>query len=135
MVKPDLCKEDEEGRRLGRTGSRSYAILMLSIGVRAVHQVGAAVFLVWYLLGLGERVPAVYMTMALLSGAILVVTEWLRHRQLYRELSGIVTMGKCILLGAAMHGFLPETPFVLLVFLIASLGAHAPKNVRHRLLF
>lgn len=135
MTEPGRSKEDDRGGQLGRLGDRSYGTLVFSIGIRAIHQVGAAVFLAWHLLGLGDEIPLIYTVMVMASGAVLVWTEWLRHRQLYRELSGIVTVSKCLMLGAAVHGLLPEAPIVLLVFLVASLGAHAPKNVRHRLMF
>lgn len=129
-----MNSDTESGHKLGRTGQRSYWVLCLSIAIRAVHQVGAAVFLTAYLLGRVGEFPAVYAALAMVSGGILVITEWLRHRQLYREVSGAVTIGKCLLLGAALHGFLPATSTVLLVFVVASMGAHAPKNIRHRLL-
>lgn len=119
---------------LGRTEQRPYWVLNLSVVIRAAHQVGAAVFLAAYLLDQVGELPRGYTSLAVISGAALVMTEWLRHRQLYREFSGIVTLGKCILLGAAMHGLLPAMPTVLIAFLAASLGAHMPKNVRHRLL-
>lgn len=122
------------GSRLGRTGERSYPVLWLSIAVRAGHQVGAAVFLAAYLLEPGGRLPQFYVLLGIVSGVVLVLTEWLRHRQLYREVAGVITIGKCLLLGAAMHGFLPAAPTVLLAYLLASVGAHAPKNIRHRLL-
>ncbi len=47
----------------------------------------------------------------------------------------MITLVKILLLGAAWHGFLPLQGTVLLAFLVASIGAHAPKKVRHRLLF
>lgn len=109
-------------------------MLVLSIAIRAGHQVGAAVFLTYYLLGPLDQLPNAATFLAMASGVALVATEWLRHRQLYRELAGLVTLGKCVLLGAAVHGVLPGMPTVLLVFVLASMGAHAPKQIRHRLL-
>jgi hypothetical protein len=47
----------------------------------------------------------------------------------------MISIVKLLLLGAAYHGFLPLQETVLLVFVIASVGAHAPKQLRHRLLF
>lgn len=126
----------EDGvRRLGRTEHRPSWVLGLSIAIRAAHQVGAAIFLSAYLLDdIGES-PKFYTLLAAASGGALAVTEWLRHRQLCRELGGVATIGKCLLLGAAMHGLLPATPAVLLAFLMASMAAHAPKDIRHRLLY
>jgi len=118
----------------GRIGERPYWVLYLSLLVRALHQVGAAVFLAAYLLDAVPGPPLVYLAISLASGMVLFFTEWLRHRQLYRELSGLTSMVKVLLLGAAWHGFLPGQPTVLLAFVIASLMAHAPKHVRHRLL-
>jgi hypothetical protein len=47
----------------------------------------------------------------------------------------VITLVKLLLLGAAFHGILPPWETVLLAFVIASIGAHAPKKIRHRLLY
>jgi len=49
------------------------------------------------------------------TGALLLASEWLRHRQVHRELSGVVTFVKLVILGAAFHGLLPAKGAVLLV--------------------
>lgn len=134
MAEQNRSARDDGQRQYGRIGNRSYGMLVFSIGVRAAHQVGAAVFLAFYLLDLAGSASWFYTLLVMVSGGVLVVTEWLRHRQLYREFAGIVTICKCLLLGGAMHGLLPDMPVVLLVFLAASMGAHAPKQIRHRLL-
>jgi hypothetical protein len=121
--------------RIGRIGDRPYWVLNISILVRAVHQVGVGVFLAAYLLDVIPGPPLLYVLIAFLSGALLLVSEWWRHRQIFRELAGMISIVKLLLLGAAYHGFLPLPATVLLAFVIASLGAHAPKKVRHRLLF
>jgi hypothetical protein len=100
-----------------------------------LHQIGAAVFLAAYLLDAIPGPPVVYVLVALFSGGVLLVAEWRRHRQICREVSGVITMVKIVLIGAAYHGFLPLRETVLLAFAIASVGSHAPKNLRHRLLF
>lgn len=125
----------ENSVKMGRIGYRPYWALNLSILIRAAHQVGAAVFLAAYLLDAIPGPPMVYVLIALLSGGLLLITECLRHRQIFRELAGMITLVKILLLGAAYHGFLPLPETVLLAFVIASIGAHAPKKVRHRLLF
>ena len=125
----------EKSANMGRIAHRPIWILYLSILARAVHQVGAAVFLAAYLLGVLPGPPLFYVGVALLSGLLLMVTEWLRHRQIYRELAGTITLVKILLLGAAYHSFLPPQATVLLAFVVASIGAHVPKTVRHRLLF
>lgn len=123
------------GPKMGRIGYRPYWILNLSILIRAGHQVGAAVFLTFFLLAGQLRLPTLYLGIVFASGLALFFTEWLRHRQLCRELSGVITLVKLLLLGAAYHGFVPAPAAVLLAFVLASVGAHAPKVVRHRLLF
>lgn len=120
---------------MGRIGNRPYWALNLSLLVRAVHQVGAAVFLAAFLLDVIPGPPKIYLIIALVSGVLLLITEWMRHRQIFRELAGVSTLVKLILLGAAYHGYLPPWQTVLLAFIIASIAAHAPKKVRHRLLF
>ncbi len=123
------------GNKMGRIGMRPYWVLNLSVLIRAVHQVGAAVFLATYLVdGIGHP-PSLYLVLVFGSGVALLFTEWMRHRQLYRELCGVTTACKLLLLGAAFHGFLSAPIAVLLAFVLASVGAHVPKLVRHRLLF
>lgn len=124
----------ENSAKMGRIGDRPFWVLNLSLLIRAAHQVGAAIFLAAYLLNAIPVPPMAYVVVALLSGSLLLAVEWLRHRQIFRELAGMITMVKILLLGAAYHGFLPLQETVLLAFVIASVGAHAPKKVRHRLL-
>jgi hypothetical protein len=134
--KPKEGKEGHEnGVPMGRIGDRPYWMLNLSLPIRAAHQIGAAVFLSAYLLNVLPGPPRLYVGIVLVSGILLMFSEWLRHRQIFRELAGLITLSKLVLLGAAYHGYLPATWTVLLAFLIASIGAHAPKKVRHRLLF
>lgn len=131
MIKSEAC----EGSKMGRIGARPYWILNFSILVRAVHQVGAAVVLTAFLLDDIGRPPTLYLAIACFSGGLLFFTEWMRHRQIYRELSGVTTFIKLLLLGGVYHALLPGTFTVVLAFVLASVGAHAPKMIRHRLLF
>ena len=129
--KSAVCEEN----KMGRIGNRPYWILNISILIRAVHQVGAAVFLTTFLLNEIVHPPSFYLVIVFASGVALFLAEWMRHRQIFRELSGVFTIVKLLLLGAAYHGFLSAPVAVLLAFVLASVGAHAPKLVRHRLLF
>lgn len=123
------------GSGMGRIGDRPRWVLYLSLPIRAIHQIGAAVVLTAYLLGALPGPPTLYLILAWVSGALLLLTEWMRHRQIFRELAGCITLVKILVIGAAYHGFLPPLETVLLAFVIASLGAHAPKQVRHKLLY
>lgn len=120
---------------MGRIGDRPLWILNLTLLVRAAHQVGVAVFLTFFLIEPVSRPPAFYLWLAVISGALLTFSEWLRHRQIFREVAGTVSLAKIFLLGAAFHHYLPPQATVLLVFLLAAVAAHAPKKVRHRLLY
>lgn len=128
-------KDCKNSAKMGRIGYRPYWIFSLSILIRALHQVGAAVFLAVFLLDLHPEPPAKYVVIGSVTGVLLFASEWLRHRQVHRELSGVVTFVKLLILGAAFHGLLPAQGAVLLAFILASLGSHAPKEYRHRLLF
>ncbi len=127
--------QEKQSARMGRTGNRPLSALVLSIIFRALHQVGAAVFLTSYLPHNPLGLPTVYLALAVVSGLALFAAEALRHRQICREVSGLCTALKLLLLGAAVHGWLPPTPTVIAAFVLSSIGAHAPKIVRHRLLF
>lgn len=119
---------------MGRVADRPFWLLCFSILIRAAHQIGAAIFLASFIF---EKLtlPFTYLALTLITGFALVFTEGIRHRQLYREFAGLSTMLKLLLVGAAYHGVLPETLGVSVAFVLASVGAHCPKNIRHRLVF
>nr|WP_321400169.1 hypothetical protein [uncultured Desulfobacter sp.] len=119
--------------RLGRTKDRPHWMMMLSIIVRAVHQIGAAVCLGAFLLR--ADLPWSYLILAGTSGCLLMLTEALRHRQLLREAAGVVTLVKTGIIGMALHGWIPAVPGVLFAFALASFYSHAPKTIRHRIWF
>lgn len=128
-------KKHDSEVRMGKIGYRPFWVLSISIVIRALHQIGAAVFLASFLFKESFSLPVGYLYLVFGSGFVLVFTEWLRHRQVYREVSGIATILKLVLLGAVYHQFLPMTSTVIVTFFIASVCSHAPKNIRHRLLF
>lgn len=127
--------EERPGNNMGRIGARPMWVLGLSIFTRAMHLVGAGIVLTFFLLFEGTKAPVASTLFTVGSGLLLLFTEWLRHRQIWRELAGVATFGKMILLGAIFHGLLPGRETMLFVFVLASVAAHAPKLVRHRLLF
>jgi len=139
---PEMKKhQTEAGERTdgsavtGRIGNRPYGVLLFSVVLRAVHQVGAAVYLTSFIIEGISGPPGLYLGMAVISGVALFITESMRHREIYREISGFGTFAKLLLLGAAYHQVLPATQTVLAAFVLASLSAHLPKDVRHRLLY
>jgi len=125
----------EHDPKMGKIGNRPFWVLKLSILLRAFHQIGAAVFLATFLIDELEATPLFYLVLVSTSGVALLIAEWMRHRQIYRELSGLSTMIKLVLLGLAFHQILPQPVTVLAAFFLASISSHAPKLYRHRLLF
>ncbi|WP_305044214.1 hypothetical protein [Geoalkalibacter sp.] len=127
--------ENDEGAKMGRIGERPAWVRHLSLPIRALHQLGAAVILAAGLFDAFPEPSGVYLALTLLSGGLLMAGDWMQHRQLPRELVGVVTLLKILLFGAAYHGYLPAQGSVLLVFLAAAIVAHAPRKIRHRLLY
>jgi len=131
--------KEEQGKHqgpvLGSVHYRPTWVLYLSIGIRAAHQVGAAIFLAGFLTGREHQPWNFYLYLTVFTGLALCGTEGMRHRQLHRELAGMATVVKCFLIGMAYHGFLWPRSMVLIGFVLASLAAHAPRNMRHRLLW
>jgi NhaP-type Na+/H+ or K+/H+ antiporter len=119
----------------GRIVHRPRWVLYLSLIIRAIHQIGAAAFLCAFLPDMTTQLSTPWLLFAVVSGGILLFTEWLRHRQIGRELSGLATFIKILLLGAAFHGLLPPAPTVIGAFVLSSVCAHAPKHIRHRMLY
>lgn len=128
-------RANSKNAALGRVVKRPLWMLISGYIVRAAHQVGAAVFLCSYLLPELTTIPKLYLWLTLITGGLLFLTESFRHREIYREISGMVTLCKLLLFGAAFHNVLPATETVIFAFILASLGAHLPKNIRHKLLF
>jgi hypothetical protein len=120
---------------MGRIGERPLWVLNLSIVIRAFHQIGAAVFLTIFLVKEEIDLPPLYLYLVFFTGFALIFTEWLRHRQVFREISGVATAVKLVILGAAYHHFLPLAPSVVFIFLLASICSHAPKKIRHKLIY
>ncbi len=125
----------KEGVRMGKKADRPYWVLMLSIFTRAAHQVGAGVFLASFLFRESLALPPFYLVLVLATGGMLLVTEGMRHRQFFRELIGLSTIVKLILLGIAVHGRIWVSFLVVAAFVLASVCSHLPKKIRHRLLF
>ena len=120
---------------MGPVAARPYWVVLLSVVIRALHQVGAGVYLASFLVDGIVGPPTFYLWLAVVTGLGLTATEGLRHRALYREVAGLATILKVVLLGIAFHGYLPEAGTVTLAFLVAAIAAHLPKNLRHRLVF
>jgi hypothetical protein len=133
MDKRDAVKPEKF--KMGRLGDRPYWMYIFSIFIRAVHQVGAAVFLTSFLFKDLIPLPRGYLVIASVSGVMLLGAEALKHRQLLRELLGVSTIVKLVILGLAYHGWVPGTIPVLFAFILSSICSHAPKSFRHRLLW
>lgn len=120
--------------RMGPVAHRPYWVVLFSVLIRALHQVAAAVYLSSFLLDGIFGPPPFYLWLSVVTGLALVITEGMRHRALYREVAGLATILKLVLLGIAYHGYLPPTATVMTAFLIAAIAAHLPKDLRHRLI-
>ncbi len=122
--------EKPDRSRLAPTSERPYAIYLGSVFVRALHLLAAGTILGAYLLGAGrENLPTFHAIVAL-TGGMLVVSEWMGHRELYRQLSGISILTKLILLG--LLPIFPDygAPLVVTAFLFSAITSHLPKKLR-----
>lgn len=119
---------------LGRIGNRPVWALHGSNVIRTIHQIGGAVFLTSYLVRDAFVLPRFFLVLVLVSGCLLFVAEGIRHRQIFRELTGVMTFIKLCLLGFAYHGYWQSDILVLIAFVVASMSSHAPRNIRHRIL-
>ena len=133
MDNPINSKEPDEVR-MGKKADRPYWVLILSILIRAAHQVGAAVFLSSFLFGTPMKPPGFYLVLVSVTGGLLLITESMRHRQFFREVIGISTIVKLILIGMAVHGGIAPKSLVVISFVLASVCSHMPKKARHRLI-
>ncbi len=121
--------------KLGRTGDRPQWLRTGSVFVRAVHLIGAGALLGGYLFGVERSLMLPYVWVTLASGLVLIGTEFARHRQLYREVAGWSTIVKILILLTLPLFRDHAGTLMIVVFLIAGIGAHLPRRYRHRLLF
>lgn len=107
-------------------------VRIASVFVRAVHLLAASAVLGTVLSGAGGRDAHGWWAAAAASGAALLVTEFLQHPTIHREGAGLATAAKLALAAAALA--LPTAaPWLLgAAFVVAALGAHAPRTIRHR---
>lgn len=127
-----MSKSRKDHKNIGIIADRPYWMTYVSLVSRSLHQVGAAVFLAAYLLGVADTAPVFYLLLAAVSGFVLMGVEAVRHRQLLREVSGLTTIAKMVMIGLAYHAYLPSTATILIAFFMASFISHAPKAIRHR---
>ncbi|WP_321532152.1 hypothetical protein [uncultured Desulfuromonas sp.] len=128
-------KRPRKNEKIGVIADRPYCFVYVSLISRALHQLGAAIFLATYILSPANS-PAwrISLMLTVASGMVLLGSEAIRHRQFLREVFGLSTLFKLVLVGFAHQGLLPAIPSVTIAFLLASLVSHAPKAVRHRLI-
>ncbi len=117
---------------LGRVGDRPFWVRSVSVFVRAVHLLAASAVAGAFILGHGETLGHAWWAVAGLSGVLLLGTEGMRHRELYRETAGHATALKLTLIAAI--AFAPGIAVWLMsaAVVVAALGAHAPRRWRHR---
>jgi hypothetical protein len=125
----------EDKSSIGRVGDRPYWIRSGSVFVRAAHLLAASAVAGVYLLGVRDADAGAWWIVAGVSGVLLLAAEFLRHRELHRELGGWSTILKLILI-AGIPAAPALAPWLMsAAFVVAVLGAHAPKRWRHRRLF
>jgi len=125
----------EDGSRLGGAGDRPSWIRNGSVFVRAAHLLAASAVGGVCLLSVEDTGASAWWIVAGVSGVLLLAAEVIQHRQLYREPAGWATILKLTLIGS-----IPAAPsagpwLMATAFVVAVLGAHAPRRFRHRKLF
>ena len=120
---------------LGKVGDRAHWIRSGSVFVRAAHLLGASAVAGAYLLSVEDVGLHGWWILAVATGVLLLLAELLRHPELFREAAGWATIATLALIGLIF--VLPAAALWLMssAFIIAVVGAHAPKNWRHRKLF
>ncbi len=124
-----------EKNRVGRVAFRPAWLYYLSIMVRAVHQLFAAFVVAAFFYPINGGFSSSLLLLVSGSGLLLFAAEGARHRQICREVTGVIMVMKFVLLGLAVHLFLPPSFTLVFLFLVSSFISHAPRNIRHRLLF
>ncbi|WP_303720692.1 hypothetical protein [Malonomonas rubra] len=127
-------KNNEPGK-IGRVADRPDPVRYLSILVRSLHQIAVALFIGSFLFNDNDRITGTFLIFVASSGLLLLALEGLRHRQFYREFFGLITFIKFVIIGFSYHHLLPPTPALMFVYFIAATISHAPKRIRHRLIF
>jgi hypothetical protein len=81
------------------------------------------------------RIGHAWWILAGASGALLLAAELARHPHLWRELCGGATLLKLLLVAAVAAAPAAGPWLVAAAIVVAGLGAHLPRDWRHRRLF
>lgn len=103
-----------------------------SVFVRATHLVVATAVGGAYLLSVPGPVAHAWWIAVGLTGALLLVAEWLRHPTLHRELAGWATILKLVLIAGIVAAPSAAIWLMSAAIVVAALGAHLPRRWRHR---
>jgi len=126
---------DDLDRNLGRTSDRPSFIRTGSVFVRATHLLPASVVAGACVLSVeAEGIRAWWIATAV-TGAVLLAAEYARHRDLHREVAGWATLIKLVLVGGIALAPAAGPWLMSVAFVVAVVGAHAPRGWRHRRLF
>jgi hypothetical protein len=116
-------------------GNRPFWVRTGSVFVRAAHLVAACAIGGACLLGDGDLGPHGWWAVATVSGVLLLAAEAVAHPEMYREPAGWAVVLKLILIGAIAAVPSAGAWLMAAAIAIAALGAHFPRNWRHRRLF
>jgi hypothetical protein len=119
----------------GKVSDRPFWIRTGSVFIRAVHLLAASAVSGAYLLTVENTGAHTWWLVAGISGVLLLVAEFIRHVELYRELGGWSTILKLVLIGCIPAAPATAPWLMSAAFVIAVLGAHFPRRWRHRKLF
>lgn len=124
-----------ENIKLGKVGERPFWIRTGSVFVRAAHLLAASAVLGACLWGVEGRGLHAWWLCAGISGVLLVIAEFVKHLELYREVAGWSTLLKLVVLACCFVVPVGAPWLMAGAFVIAVVGAHSPRVWRHRRLF
>lgn len=125
----------EDGSELDKMGDRPSRVRIGSVFVRAVHLLAASAVAGACLLNVEGTGVRTWWFVAAISGVLLLAAEFIQHAELYRELAGWSTILKLVLIGGIVAAPAAAPWLMSAAFVVAVLGAHAPRRWRHRRLF
>ena len=120
-----------QGHRTGDGSRPTGPMRWLGIAARTAHLATAAVFFGGTVLQVPEPRLAPWLSLALASGAVLLVLELLHDRRWPHRGKGLLALAHALLVFVVPLRPGLAVPILWLIFILGSVGSHMPRRWRH----
>jgi hypothetical protein len=102
-----------------------------SITARTIHIAATSILVGGYFFGAPHSALTSYLLASTVTGLVLIAIEAYSHPHWFDQAWFLAVLAKLVLLWFMRFAWAPRLLLLLLVIVIASVGSHAPRRIRH----